>query len=212
MQLGDLLINEGDGRPPLKLLKAMAVIADYLHPTFDVYYTDHQSRDSCILVSEVLRDFLFRVGFHDVEVRSVAFYIERRKADQVVHAAMVGKPGVPDNNGRWNGHMVVVLPKTGWLIDATLYQTQRRHWEQLPGMMATPVYTDVVKDGRNVVGGFVSKVDDELLWAMWLDTPENKRWRTAPDLLKGGRREQIRRAVAARLIDRFQQTKDEALT
>jgi hypothetical protein len=212
MILGDLLINDEDGRPPLPVMKAMTIIAEHLHSTFDMYYEDGVSRDSCILVSAVLRDFLFRVGFHDAEVRSVSFYIERRKGDEIVHNLMIGRPGDPDKNGRWNGHMVVFMPKTGWLLDCTLYQAQRGQWEQLPGMVATPIRTSITSDGRTIISGFGTIVDDEAIVAAWIDVPENTRWRTAPDLLKGGKRERSRRAVADVLVYQFQRTGDEILT
>jgi hypothetical protein len=209
MQLGDLLINDADGRPPLNLMKAMAVIAEWLHPTFDVYYRDGDSLDSCILVAAVLRDFLFRVGFKDAEVRSVAFIIERRKGEEIVHNLAIGNPGTPDSHARWNGHMVVVLPKTGWLIDATLYQAKRGFWEFLPGMVATPMhdFKRTVR-GRKVLTAFLSKDDDDVIQGTWLDTPENNRWRTAPAIIKGGPRERARRAVADRLVHYFQRNKE----
>jgi hypothetical protein len=209
MQLGDLLINDADGRPPLNLMKAMAVIAEWLHPTFDVYYEDGVSLDSCILVSAVVRDFLFRIGFKDAEVRSVSFFIERRKGEEVTHQLVIGKPGDPDANGKWNGHMVAFLPKTGWLIDCTLFQAQRRHWETLPGMVATPIHDyDMSVSGRKVITGFAAKQDADVIRGMWTDTSENNRWRTAPDLIRGGRRERHRRAVADRLVHYFQRSKE----
>lgn len=205
MMLGDVLINDAGGRPPLDLMKALAVISAYLHPTFDAYYEDGVSKESCILVSEVLRDFLYRIGFKDVEVRSVLFWIERRTDDKATHQLIIGKPGEPDRNGKWNGHMVAVLPKTGWLIDCTLFQAaQRGNWQFLPGMVATPIH-DLGKtpDDRKIVTAFIWRNGADEVQGSWIDTSENNRWRTAPDIAKGGLRERHRKAVADRLIHYF---------
>lgn len=205
MIIGDLLISDLKGQPPLKLMKAMAIIAEYLHPSFDEYYEDGVSRDSCILVSSVVREFLFRIGFTDAEARSVFFWIEARHHDEPLHQLIIGKPGEPDRNGKWNGHMVALLPKTGWLLDCTLYQARRGHWEFIPGMMAAPVF-DIGKtpSGRNIVTAFVWKNGDDEVQGTWIDTPENKRWRTAPDIKRGGTRERHRKLVVERLIYHFQ--------
>ncbi len=206
MTIGDLLIDDRDGRPPLAILKALAVIAAHLHPSFDQFYEDGVSRDSCILVSTVLRDFLFRIGFTDAEVRSVSFLVERRTGDAPTHQLLVGEPDGRDKGGRWNGHMVVIAG--GWLIDGTLYQARREHWDFLPGMVATPVRDrQMIVDGRRVITGFVARQDDTTVQGVWLDIPENKRWRTAPDIMRGGRRERHRRGVADLLVQYCQRGK-----
>lgn len=205
MILGDLLINDMNDRPPLDVMKALAVIARHLHPTFNIHYRDGDSLDSCILVSAVLRDFLFRAGFKDAEVRPVSCFIERRTdADTPARQLLIGEPGKPDANDRWNGHMVTVLPKTGWMIDCTLYQARRKDWEFLPGMVATPVLDAKTPHGRKVIGGFARKQDVETVQAMWIDWPENTRWRTAPGIIRGGPRERARKAVADLLLQYFQ--------
>lgn len=204
MILGDLLISDADGQPPLKLMKAMAIIAEYLHPTFDWYYEDGVSLDSCILVSSVVREFLFRIGFRDAEARSVSFYIERRNPHVPPKALQIGKPGEPDRNGKWNGHMIAILPQTGWLFDCTLYQARRPHWDFLPGMIAAPVHNlNAMMEGHKIITAFASTLGDDVVQGTWIDTPENKRWRTAPDIIKGGKRERHRKAVVERLVYHF---------
>lgn len=208
MMQGDLFINDPDRTAPAELMKAFAVVAAFLHPTFNQHYEDGQSLDSCILVSTVLRDFLFRIGFHDAEVRSVSFVITRIAADKPLHQLMIGEPGGEDKNGKWNGHMVVVLPKAGWLIDATLFQAQRDSWKFLPGMVATPIIDiDKTPQGRTVTTGFAVQWGGDAVQAVWIETPENTRWRSAPAVIRGGRRERARRAVTSTLIEAWKELK-----
>lgn len=194
---GDLAVG---GNPPEKFAEALAVIGYELHPTFDRFYADDVSKDSCILVSLVLRNFLFRLGFADAEVRSVFFLLERRAATtmELVHNVGIGHPKKADANNRWNGHMVVVLPKTGWLIDATLYQARRKQWEDLPGMIATPIFdTGATFADLKPVTGFAARYPEgDTLSGIWFDNPANNRWRTAPDARRGGIRGQRRQMVS----------------
>jgi hypothetical protein len=201
MELGDLLINDADSRPPLPVLKVMAVVAQHMHAIFDDIYGKDHSRGSCVLVSAVLRDFLLRVGFADAEVRSVTFYIERRKGDEIVRNLLIGKPDEADVPDHWNGHMIVSFG--GWLIDGTLYQARRPHWSFLPGMVATPIRA-VVNPDDGIIANIAAPVNDEIVHGTWIDMPENDRWKSASVLRRVGKLNRDRRAVVNALVAYYQ--------
>src|SRR5688572_10816402 len=67
MQLGDMEVG---GQPPAKLVKALATIASGLHPAFDAlpWIAPGKSKNSCVLTSLAIREFLFRIGYGDARV------------------------------------------------------------------------------------------------------------------------------------------------
>ncbi|KQV68041.1 hypothetical protein [Rhizobium sp. Root1220] len=209
MKLGDLTVG---GEPPVKLRKALAVIGTHLHPTFDRVFGRGVSLGSCVLVSVVLRDYFYRLGFTDAEVRSVFFYINRRRGKETVHSLGIGKPGQKDVPGHWGGHLILALPKEGWIVDATLYQAQRAQWEnRLPGMIAMPMLGTEMPDGTRTVAGFgviLHHEEEDVIHARWLDNAGNNRWRTALEAKRGGKHERSRRLVSDALIEHFRKWTD----
>lgn len=211
LKLGDLRVV-GNEMPPAKLLKALAVIADSLHPLFDMVpaLETGKSKRSCVLVSLAIRDFLFRVGFRDAEVVPVLMYLHARREDgEVLHTLGIGDPdhnvaraqSVDGKRKHWAGHMVVRLPKIGWLIDGTLYQAHRpQYWSDLPGMMAVQMQTDHGTEffGLYPIAALIEKDDDKIVTALWLDQPRNKFWRDGGDSIR-----RRREAVVDALVEQF---------
>lgn len=199
MQLGDMLVS---GAPRPKLLKALAVVAEYLHPLYnqEPRIIKDISKESCVLCSLTVRDFLFKIGFPDAEVRPVFFAVRAYKGTEELHSLGIGNPDlrVQGDPERWQGHMVVHLPSDGFVIDTTLYQAMRPHWEQLPQMMATPLNKIHKGWGLDSLASVHAVQDDYSLIVQWFDQPRNKSWKKAPDALK-----RRREAVVRALVDRF---------
>lgn len=194
--LGDMAVL-GDVQPP-KLWKALAVIADTLHPEFAkapwIAHAD-KSKESCVLSSLAVRDFLHKIGFDDAVVRSVVVVMKAWQGDMELHSVGIGVPGTPRQDGRWVGHAVVWLPSLKTLIDTTLYPSIRPAWKDLPPMIAARC--DDPMDGcrygglKAVAGLQMTDTDVEgyEFGITWLDNPHN----AVP--LKGNDAEPWRRAV-----------------
>lgn len=208
--LGDMQVV-GEQAPPAKLTKALAVIADSLHPLFDMVpaLKPGKSKESCVLCSLAIRDFLFRIGFRDAEVVPVLMYLhaQRDSDGEILHTLGIGDPDHNTarvqreaNSRNWAGHMVVALPKTGWLIDATLYQARRPQWDGLSGMIAVQMNVDRQTDfwGLYPIAHLVERDAGKTVTALWLDQPKNKFWRGGGDSIR-----RRREAVVGALVDRF---------
>lgn len=206
--LGDMCVVPY-GEPPEKLLKALAVIGNQLRPICDKYWQNDVWKDGCLLMSLILRDFLFKIGFTEAEARPCAMLLEARSIsrDEMLHSIGVGVPGQKDNYLRWGGHMVTVLPKSGWLIDATIWQMQRPQWSMLSGMLACPTGPGPGHETHpwgKILGAFAGKENaDTIVRGVWIDRPSNNRWRTAPIVGRGGERERFRRMAVADLVAAF---------
>ena len=216
MTLGDMHVV---GRPPAKLVKALAVIANGLHPAFDREtwgIAPGFSKQSCVLCSLAVRDFLWKIGFKDAQAAPVYFAVRAFRDDELVHSLGVGDhnaigmtaPG-PDTDARWNGHMAVKV--AGFLIDPTLYQVHRKQWDGIPGMMALELETSDQLDRpyglRPAAGAILTMVDGTRVEMMWLDQPLNRRWRES----SGGDTERSRRrGVIAGLVKAFGKWQDVA--
>jgi hypothetical protein len=190
--LGDMTVCPG--HYPAKLLKALAVIADRLHAEYGKQpwiANPDKSKESCVLASLAVRDFLRGIGF-DAEVRSVCAIMKAVDAcGRELHSAGVGASNkvyarrYPDRelDGHWNGHLVAVLPHAKVLIDTTLYPiVDRPAWSDLvTGMMALPVHvpqSDERLFGMRVITGSSNTADDGREFSIaWLDRPENVSWR-----------------------------------
>jgi hypothetical protein len=203
MNLGDMHVLEP--YPPAKLLKALAVIADTMHASFDadpgikLFY----SRRGCVLSSLTVRDFLVQLGFKAI-VRPVATVIWAERDGKMLHSLAIGAPHdkrtLPES---WKGHLVVTvkfpLAGTEFLVDTTLYQCRRPQWPALPGMLALPVATKPVR-GWWGLDLFASATMGEDVLIAWFDHPKNKSWSRGPD----GRDPYRRAPTTRRLIERFE--------
>jgi hypothetical protein len=207
MMLGDLYVIEP--YPPAKMLKALAVIADTLHPAFDMRpdIKPFYSRRGCVISSLTVRDFLLRIGF-DAIARPVATVIWAEREGKLMHSLAIGAPhdkrGI---EGNWKGHMVVTVETDvgEFLIDTTLYPVRRPQWRDLPGMIALPLSSERVRSliwWRLEMIASASYGDDVLIG--WFDNPRNKSWAYGPD-----GRDPFRRApVTAALVEKFGVWKD----
>ena len=189
--VGDLAML---GDPPPKLAKALAAIADQLHPTFArqpwIMHVN-KSKESCVLCSLAVRDFLVSIGFIAAQVRSVATAMRAMRGDVQVHSLGIGMPeGVLDKRqGYWNGHMVVHVD--GYLIDTTLYRAARPQWPGLAGMVAIPAnppYADLVYGLKPLAGAAFTLADESRFEIVYLDTPGNMTWKMGSDARHEGRR------------------------
>lgn len=204
MMLGDLTVA---GRPPAKLVKALATIASGLHSGFDAlpWIAPGKSKSSCVLASLTIREFLVRIGYRDASVvpclATVRAFLDGRQE----HSLGIGRvdPGDRAPPGHWPGHMVVSIPSAGWLIDSTLYPARRPQWQALPGMMAVPLQVPPLRVGEfDALAGLRAERDDGgEIELMWLHQPGNRAWRQGPDAIHAERR----RDVAAALTNAFQQ-------
>lgn len=199
--LHDMLVG---GEPPAKLLKALAVIASELHPAFDREtwgITPGFSKQSCILASLAVRDFLWKVGFSEAQAAPVYFFIRAFRLGKEVHSlgvgdhAAVGQPEHCPDPHKWTGHMAVKVD--GWLVDPTLYQTQRPQWDGLPGMAAMYMEGDIqpVRGHTVLAGGQAMTPDGTRVEMVWLDQPGNKSWRQGDDHLRERRANVVRQLV-----------------
>jgi hypothetical protein len=221
LTLGDLVLVPG--HYPAKLLKALAVIADRLHAEYAAeswIVSPDKSKESCVLASLTVRDFLLGVGFK-AEVRSVTVVMNAiDAAGQELHSAGIGAPDrffarrhVLDQPGRWNGHLVVTLPRERVLIDTTLFPIKERPaWaDLLTGMMAVPLGPGGKIErlyGLPIITGctVTEDTDGRQLTIAWLDR-RNVSWR------KGGdSKPDRRRRVVGTLIEKFGTWQDDSVT
>lgn len=205
IQCGDLV---APNTLPDELKLPLKIIGNALHMSYDLWgmggnakfiMLPDKSKESCILASATVRDFLYRIGFRDAAVRAVVFWLDAHdKDDAVIRALGIGNPDGPNHqDGRWDGHMVVTTGN--WLIDTTLYQaTPRSHWPDFPPMMAAPLYHgDGNWFGLPLVAAGGALVDPEnhdgasRIQYGWLDQPSNDSWRDAPDYKQKFRRERV---------------------
>jgi len=206
MIIGDLLIV---GEPPLRFIKALAAVAAALHPAFDEIVTPGKSKESCVLCSLTVRDFLWKVGFKDARVVTVYTAIRAVGVDGVeIHSVGVGDHNgtVPtldgrtlkDTRDRWSGHMVVEVPSAGYIVDTTMYQMMRPAWPMLTGMMATPIMRDGTQSyGLDHLATIGTTQPDGSTVALWWLLQPNGRWRAAPDA------ERDRRAPVVKALSRL---------
>jgi hypothetical protein len=183
---------------PATFLKALTVIAETLHPAFDLQPwngTPNQSKRTCVLAALTVREFLLGIGFGDATVRSVACVMRARSGEQLG----VGVPGdqrVID--GLWNGHLVATVPGLGALIDLTLFPAIRRPWHKLlTGMWAMPLRKPAsfkIFDRDPIAGAEIANA----FTITWLDCPENNRWKQGHDFREPQRRALVVRALRER--------------
>ena len=212
LRSGDMVIFEEPSSA--KFIKALQVIANVLHPAFEsLLPTPGKSKESCVLCSLTVRDFLHRIGFKGARVTTVYLALVAHDAEgNEVHSAGCGDhlagrvptmPGVKparETPGYWNGHMVVEVPSVGYLIDTTLAPMWRKQWPKLPGMMAVPTFTDGLPAyGMERMSGIESdQGNGNTLQMIWLREP-NEGWRSGGDATN----KELRRPVVLALRSAF---------
>jgi hypothetical protein len=199
LAFGDMTVI---GELPMKLLKACAVVADTLHQEFardpDMEHPD-KSKESCVLCSLAVRDFLRSIGFVNARVRPVVAILAAWEGETILHSVGIGVPDTPRVERRWCGHMVVWVPGSRTLIDTTLYPAVRPQWKDLPPMLAITCNRKDV--GGKRVGGpcdgmppiaALSLTDSDRptyeFGITYLDNPGNVTWHGGPDARDTARR------------------------
>jgi len=206
MIFGDMQVV---GRPPAKFIKALATIASVLHPVFDKIVIPGKSKESCVLCSLTVRDFLWKIGFKDARLVTVYTAIRAVDSDGVeIHSVGVGdhngtvptldKRALHDTATRWSGHMVVEVPGAGYIVDTTMYQMRRPAWPVLTGMMAVPIERDGTQSfGLDHLSAVKAKEPDGSMVSMWWLVQPNERWRGGPDTGKDRRAPVVKAMVQA---------------
>jgi hypothetical protein len=180
--LGDM---EVAGLPPMKLVKALAVIATELHPTFArqlwIAHPD-KSKESCVLSSLTVRDFLVSIGFR-AQVRTVACVMRGLRDGKELHSLGIGIPGALDAGPlHWNGHMVATVGR--FLIDTTLYPSVRPQWPDSPGMLTMPFTkprNHLIYGLRPIAGAVMALPSGVTLEIIYLDNAADMSWMNGPD-------------------------------
>jgi hypothetical protein len=180
-----------------KMIDALSVIATTLHPAFDEIVAPGKSKESCVLCSLAVRDFLFQAGWKDATCTTVYMMIVASD----VHGKEIWSLGVGDHANiptvgpapvdtaeRWSGHMVVEVPSAGIIIDTTMFPAMReKYWPKLPGMAAVMINNNgPMSYGLQPVAGLASDDLKGSVRVVWLRQP-NKRWQGAPDAVRSRR-------------------------
>lgn len=209
--LGDMTVAGEPDQLPARMWKALAVIADRLHPVYDELlrpegFAPGVGHDKCLFMSLAVRDFLVQIGFKDATVRGCALYI---RADdhggKELWSLGLGVPGLPDRDDKFNGHAVVTVPSLKLLIDTTMYQALRPHWlDSITGMAALryhePWHNQMIQQ-RPTIAAFEVAHPDRTVMVAWLDRPELP-WRKAEDYrIRHARRIAVTKALRAAFGD-----------
>ena len=201
IQLGDMTVV---GHWPGKMLKALAVIADRLHPAYDEFEGTilGGSKIACLFSSLAVREFLVAIGYDDATVRGCACYMHAIDGSgREIWSVGIGKQDENPIEGKFNGHAVCTVPSLGLLIDTTLYPAIRPQWNgALTGMIALPYWspTEHKVYDRPLISGLDIQNDDLQFHIGWTDRAELQ-WRRSTDFRRTARRA----AVTQALIDRF---------
>lgn len=203
---GDMMIERA---PPLTLYKALAFLGARLHPVMEASgkFKPGISKESCVLCSLIVRDFLKRIGYPDAVVAPCFVFMIAKRGEETLHSLGIGKPDDTDLPTRWSGHMVVTIPSTGYLIDLTLYQANRPQWSPLPGMLAMRLLKEDAEVWTFKVMAEMTAFDAEdkeyRFDMLWLSTPANDRWRFGPDF----ERRLVREGIVKELVRQFRASK-----
>jgi hypothetical protein len=189
MMLQEMLIIPGTVDAEMR--RALTVVALMLHPKFDTVIQPGKSKESCVLCSLAVRDFLWQAGWKDAKVTTVYLMVVSHdaKGDEVWSLGVGDHTNIPtvepkpqNTAKRWSGHIVVEVPSAGILIDTTLYQAARpQHWPTLPGMAAVPLQGGPMSYGLEPAAGLMAEQPGGGgVSLVWLRQP-NTAWLTAPD-------------------------------
>jgi hypothetical protein len=199
-QFGDMTIGFEPGDLPPRIWKALAVIAEHTHQTYEQFGVG-SSKDKCLFTSLAIRDFLVAIGYTDATVRGCTLFIYANDPDgNEIWSLGLGVPGDPDRPDKFNGHAVVTVPSLNLLLDPTMYQAKRSHWRDcITGMMAVSFYEpkDDSPTWRNmsVISGASHEYDDRTVSVLWADRPELQ-WRKSEDFrIRNARRIAVTKAL-----------------
>lgn len=205
--LGDMTVMAD---PPAKMWKALAVIASRLHPAYDECsgFPPGTSHDKCLFMTMVVRDFLAGIGFDDARARGCFLYIGAHdRAGATIWSVGCGAPGITLPN-KFNGHAVCAVPSCGLLIDTTVYQAIRPHWDGAVSGMAAIGYHEPwphqMVHGCPAIAAAEVERPDRSVMMIWADRPE-LRFKHEPDYRD---RTERRRYIGAALRRAFGEWRD----
>jgi hypothetical protein len=180
-----IIVSPHKEGPSPALLKALAVIDQFLHPTFDAQFRmpKGKSKESCVLVALTIRDFLVAIDL-PASVRSVGCVMWATRRGKRVHSLGTG---VPQDDailpGRFNGHLVAQYG--GWLIDGVVYAARRPAWPELAGIVVVaaerPTGSPPIVMEREVIAGLAAVDGKNIFNMLYVDRPENIGWLEGPD-------------------------------
>lgn len=180
-----------------KMTDALSVIATTLHTAFDTVVVPGKSKESCVLCSLAVRDFLWQAGWKDATCTTVYMMIVATdpKGKEIWSLGVGDHTDIPttvpapvDTPERWSGHMVVEVPSAGIIIDTTMYPARReKYWPKLPGMAAVMIdHNGPISYGLKPVAGLAADGPEGSVRVVWL-RQSNKRWQGAPDAVRARR-------------------------
>ena len=211
IELGDMSVVLDATMLEPKMWKALAAISFRLHESYDEVsgVAPGASKGKCLFVSLAVRDYLVQIGYRDATVRGCALYIYADdKEGKQIWSLGLGVPGERDEEGRFNGHAVCVVPSLNLLIDPTVYQAQRKHWPIVPGMIALPYYPPQHGGIRAlynlpIFAHLMHEDEDRNIGMAWLDRPELP-WKKSEDFrIRNSRRIHCTKAMVAAFDGKF---------
>jgi hypothetical protein len=163
-------------------------------------------RDKCLFASLAVRDFLVQIGFEDATVRACFLYIDALDNDgKQIWSVGLGAPGQQTLPQKFNGHAVCTVPSLNLLIDMTMYQAVRPHWQgTVKGMAAVPYHEPWPRQdvhGCPSIAGAEVPLEDRVVRMLWADRPDVN-WKQEPDFRQKNER---RRFVTRALKELFDQ-------
>lgn len=197
--VGDLLVT---ANPPPKMWKALVAIATRAHAAYDECsgLAPGGLRDKCLFASLAVRDFLVQIGYSDATVRSCFLYIDAvNDKDEQIYSVGMGAPGQKPIPQKFNGHAVCTVPSLKLLIDLTMYQAVRPHWQGVVSGMAAveyhePRFNQLIHGCPSIAGAQVP-LSDRTVRIIWADRSDIN-WKQQPDFRqKNDRRRYVTRAL-----------------
>lgn len=143
---------------------------------------------SCVLSSVICRDFFRRIGFGDAKSRSVIFEARCYREGVLVRRAVAGHPDEAhryvQTEGRWFGHMCVLIPSLGVLVDMALLPMIRPEWSSAVqrGVVLSLAKQPASSGHADFLAGISGPQADGSTIAVGWSSSNDTGWRGAPDL------------------------------
>jgi hypothetical protein len=166
-------------------MRGLSVISKMMHPSFDFNprMLPGKSKNSCVLCSLTVRDFLKCIGCENVNVRPVLTILAAECEGKVLHSLGIGSGEASATEGYWDGHLIATAD--GFLIDTTLYHARRIAWPDMPGMAVVPIQRGRRPSAyglKPIAGISLAEPEHNYEFTMlWLDNPKNAGWEIGPD-------------------------------
>jgi hypothetical protein len=93
-----------------------------------------------VVAALATRDLLRHAGFSTAAATPAAAWLRAERSGAVLDEILYGDPEAGGLvGGTWGGHLVVVVPEIGMLVDPTFGEARRDHWPGLPRIAAAPL-------------------------------------------------------------------------